>query len=62
MSRPAVNDAAVHRMRPKGTEEYEKQLLGDRDFIKKWLSGDYAAKKEMATVKLHLLRPVGKEA
>jgi len=43
------------------TEQYQKQLLGDVDFVKKWLSGDYAAKKEMATIKLHLLRPIGKE-
>jgi hypothetical protein len=43
-------------------ESYERELLGSQDFVKRFLSGDLAARRELTVAKLHKLRPVAGES
>jgi len=39
-------------------EGYEREMLGNKEFTTRYLSGDLAARREITLIKLHKLRPV----
>ena len=42
-------------------EGYEREMLGNKEFTARYLSGDLAARREITLIKLHKLRPVAEK-
>jgi|SRR3974390_3312599 len=56
-----MTDAPISKSDREWVRQYEKQLTTNSEFVKRYLSGEAAAVKEMTTIRMHLLRPISEK-